>query len=130
MAKIKNKKDFLSYENLSCLIETATYDNPSLSILLPKKEKIEDIEYPECASDKKAYHLVHGGSIIIRDETAFQEGEEKYDFRVDIDDIGVALDKFIWECPYSFAELVKGTGDLSDADAFFQVVMYGKVIYG
>lgn len=44
MAQIKSKEDFLSFENLANLIETATYGNSGLSIGILSDEMIEGVE--------------------------------------------------------------------------------------
>lgn len=130
MAQIKNKEDFLSFENLANLIETATYGNSGLSIGILSDEMIEGVEYPYFGNEKKALHLIKGGRIVVRDEYAYEDEDDDYDHFVTLQNISDALDKFIWESPNSFANLVTENGDMGDAYDFFQFVIFGEIVYG
>ena len=117
MAQIKSKEDFLSFENLANLIETATYGNSGLSIGILSDEMIEGVEYPYFGNEKKALHLIKGGRIVVRDEYAYEDEDDDYDH-------------FIWGSPNSFANLVTENGDMGDAYDFFQFVIFGEIVYG
>ena len=130
MAQIKSKEDFLSFENLANLIETATYGNSGLSIGILSDEMIEGVEYPYFGNEKKALHLIKGGRIVVRDEYAYEDEDDDYDHFVTLQDISDALDKFIWESPNSFANLVTENEDMGDAYDFFQFVIFGEIVYG
>ena len=130
MAQIKSKEDFLSFENLANLIETATYGNSGLSIGILSDEMIEGVEYPYFGNEKKALHLIKGGRIVVRDEYAYEDEDDDYDHFVTLQDISDALDKFIWGSPNSFPNLVTENGDMGDAYDFFQFVIFGEIVYG
>ena len=76
-----------------------------------------------CREDRWAEALLNGGYIIVYDP----EAEEEH--RIDLKAILKGFEKFIFDCPEQYANMMIGNYDFLDADCLLQIVVFGEVTY-
>ncbi len=74
------------------------------------------------------YALNKGGALIISDEVALDEGEEKREERLDLDSIKNGLLVMARDYPGHFANLMDDY-DAETGDVFLQCCLFGDIIY-
>lgn len=113
----------ITKEELSDLITTALNGCNWLVTSTP-----DDFQYDltQCIEDNFADILLNGKSIICTD---IEEGKN---YEINLNTIIEGLNKSYNICPFNFSKVIlfDGTADYYDANNVWQVIMFGKTIYG
>lgn len=76
-----------------------------------------------CREERWADALLNGGYIIVYDP------EEDEEHKVTLEDIIKGFEKFIFDCPEQYANMMTENYDFYDADCLLQIVIFGEVTY-
>lgn len=115
--KIVANKDFL--ENW---LSDAIYHSPWFNVTdynIPSNGATKG----ECREEKWSDALLNGGYIVVCD------WEEEKEYKITLKEIIKGFQKFIFNNPKEYANIMEGDGDWTDADALLQTVIFGEVTY-
>lgn len=76
-----------------------------------------------CREERWADALLNGGYIIVYDP------EEDEEYKVKMEDIIKGFEKFIFDCPEQYANMMTENYDFYDCDSLLQIVIFGEVTY-
>lgn len=124
-------KDFLEKEGLSNLLSVALYGNgwASCDVDDANRELVAGQKF-DCWEDKLAGILLAGGSIIIDDVYAEDDGEDDFRHIITLSDIENGLELMRDEYPNHWADLAEENDDAITGDVFLQLTVFGELIYG
>lgn len=134
MAKYNSIKDVLTKTFLSDWLSTATYGSFWCDCCVHKDTSdevyVQAKKNNDCREDVLADVLLNGGALNICDVEECEEGNEEGEHKMTLADIENALPLFMLNYPSQWGAIMDETGDLYDADALLQFVVFGDVIYG
>ena len=134
MAKFNSIKEVLTKEFLVDWLSTAIYGSfwCDCGVHVDTSDEVYEQakKNNDCREDKWADVLLHGGSLNIIDVEECEDDSDEGEHKITLEDIEKALPLFMLNYPSQWAAIMDETGDLYDADALLQFVVFGDVIYG
>lgn len=108
-------------EWLTNWLSDAFYTSPwfEMAKCYPPSTSSKDV----CREEKWASALLNGGYIVVDDP------EENKRHKVTLEDIIKGFEKFIFDCPEQYANMMTENYDFYDADCLLQIVIFGEVTY-
>lgn len=122
------KQIIYNKEWLEDWLSTATYQNPWFAFGTHKDTNDEVYamakQFNEYREGIWAFVLLHGGKFLVED------CEEEKDYCISMTEVEKGFKIFMLNYPKEYAALMTEEGDLYDADALMQCIVFGEVIYG